>query len=71
MRCRGEYLHFRCDKHKVDGWDACGSSHEYRCGVSGCDRPAKSYWYRGAKFETLAAQVEVSRTFDCLDTWLP
>ena len=64
MRYRGEYLHFRCDKHKVEGGETASPNYEYRCGVSGCDRPAKAYWYKGSKFETLAAQVDRPELYD-------
>ena len=49
---RGEYLHFRCDRHKVDGFHVSGQAN-YCCQIKGCDRPATAYWYRGDKFQKL------------------
>ena len=50
---RGEYLHFRCEKHTVEGHAVAGNLAVYRCGVKGCDRPAKAFWYRGEQFQNL------------------
>jgi hypothetical protein len=50
---RGEYLHFRCGKHEIEGHTKAGAVPTYRCGVRGCDLPAKAYWYRGEQYQTL------------------
>lgn len=48
---RGQHHHFRCDKHKVDGYEHEGKVAEFTCGI--CGRPAKAYWYKGAQFAKL------------------
>ena len=53
---RGEYLHFRCDKHKVDGFHYSGQAN-YRCGVKGCQWPASAYWYRGEQYQKLPVPI--------------
>ena len=51
--CRGDYLHFRCDKHEVEGSIEKGTQLAYRCGSPGCKNAARPYWYRGEQFATL------------------
>ena len=53
---RGEYLHFRCDKHKVDGFHYSGQAN-YRCGIKGCPWPASAYWYRGEQYQKLSVPI--------------
>lgn len=48
---RGEYVHFRCDRHEVEGHHQVGQYASYKCAV--CGNPAKAYWYRGDKFQHL------------------
>ena len=50
---RGEYLHFRCAWHAVDGSFEQRSGFERRCGVKGCQNKGMGYWYRGAKYAEL------------------
>jgi hypothetical protein len=52
---KGEYYHFRCDKHAHEGAQLRVSPcADFRCDVRGCDRPAKAYWYAGEQFSVLA-----------------
>lgn len=50
---RGEFLHFRCADHAIDGHFEAGKNATYPCSVRGCERPAKAYWYRGEQYEQL------------------
>ncbi len=54
------YLHFRCQRHQVSGAHAEGKEATYRCGVAGCQQPAKSYWYRGPQFERLSVPASLT-----------
>ena len=64
---RGEYRHFRCDRHKVEGYHMTGHAN-YPCGVRGCERPASAYWYRGEQFQRIPVPEPVSFT---LGEWTP
>lgn len=50
---RGEYLHFRCLAHAVEGHFEARQGFERRCEVAGCDKRAAGYWYRGDKYAEL------------------
>jgi len=49
----GEYLHFRCVWHSVDGHFEMRSGFSIKCEVLGCKNSGHAYWYRGIKYATL------------------
>jgi hypothetical protein len=52
---RGQYIHFRCDRHKVEGYEHEGRYPEYKCSL--CGNPAKAYWYKGDKWQKLPSMM--------------
>ena len=53
----GEYLHFRCYKHTVDGhFEERSYPSEAKCEVPGCENRGRAYWYRGPQY----AQLQLS-----------
>jgi hypothetical protein len=56
MIFRGEYLHFRCSWHAVDGHFHVSQEYmAHKCQAPGCENQGRAYWYRGAQFATLPA----------------
>lgn len=57
----GEYLHFRCDRHKVDGhFESKPYEMPAKCGVIGCRNRGKPYWYKGEKYANLPYEINYS-----------
>jgi len=65
---RGEFLYFRCGAHAVPGAFSEGTVAVYDCGVKGCERLARAYWYRGEQFAKLPVVALITASFD---EWLP
>lgn len=54
----GEYIHFRCDRHQVEGFHVSGQAN-YRCEVKGCQWPATAYWFKGEQYQKLPTPQDV------------
>ena len=57
---RGEYLHFRCPWHAVEGHFQMRSGFEAKCEVITCKNRGHGYWYRGEKFAKLPQPVKAT-----------
>ena len=49
----GEYLHFRCAWHTVDGHFEHRDGFAVKCEVIGCKNRGLAFWYRGDKYAAL------------------
>ena len=68
MVSRGEFLHFRCAAHRAEGAFEESRNAVYRCGIKGCERPARAYWYKGEQYASLPAALVVEINYD---EWTP
>lgn len=66
----GEYVHFRCVWHAVDGYFDPPQGKNPRggfwikCEVMGCGNRGLAYWYRGPQFQTLPQPTKLDQVID-------